>query len=568
MAFTKKIPEWNASGVEPPQSLKDSGWKPGVKPAADHFNWLQTTASEAIKEIQQKAGEVKKVNGQLPDANGNVNVNIDTSKLATKEELSSASTYIQQEMNDLEQTVAAHQTDDTKHVHWIGTATGTNALTASYGAITEYKEGLAVSFKNTVASTAAVSLNINGLGAIPIINNDGEAQTDLKNGVYTVRYSNGNFILQGSQGVSKAAQITSLTATVGFSVAGQVKLDWTFPVDAKRKGIRIVYKTGSYPTNENDGTVFYDSNDATPVTTLTKTGFTDGTKYYFRAFTWTYKNATRVYTTDTTNAQTTATPIQTKGIVTLTSSGSWTPPVGVTSVDAFVVGGGGGGGGSTGTWYTAGGHGGGSGYTKTYKNIPVTPGVAVPYLIGAGGVGGDRSNEIGPGSGKPGGYSYFKDTTYIAGGGSGGPYSAAQTAGGGGSGGGNGGGGYGGSDSRGGSDGSNGADGKSNADPNGGIGQGTTTRAFSEAGNTLYAGGGGGGNYSYKDLCNGGAGGGGMGGCAYDGAMNKNSNPNGSAGYDNTGSGGGGGAIPTDSAYNAGMGGNGGSGVIVVRWGY
>lgn len=111
MAFTKKIPEWNASGVEPPQSLKDSGWKPGVKPAADHFNWLQTTASEAIKELQQKAGEVKKVNGQLPDANGNVNVNIDTSKLATKEELSSASTYIQQEMNDLEQTVAAHQTD-------------------------------------------------------------------------------------------------------------------------------------------------------------------------------------------------------------------------------------------------------------------------------------------------------------------------------------------------------------------------------------------------------------------------------------------------------------------------
>ena len=111
MAFTKKIPEWNASGVEPPQSLKDSGWKPGVKPAADHFNWLQTTASEAIKELQQKAGEVKKVNGQLPDANGNVNVNIDTSKLATKEELSSASTYIQQEMDDLEQTVGAHQAD-------------------------------------------------------------------------------------------------------------------------------------------------------------------------------------------------------------------------------------------------------------------------------------------------------------------------------------------------------------------------------------------------------------------------------------------------------------------------
>lgn len=136
MAFTKKIPEWNASGVEPPQSLKDSGWKPGVKPAADHFNWLQTTASEAIKELQQKAGEVKKVNGQLPDANGNVNVNIDTSKLATKEELNSASTYIQQEMNDLEQTVGAHQTDlesqeSGKGASLIGINDSSNLLTAT-----------------------------------------------------------------------------------------------------------------------------------------------------------------------------------------------------------------------------------------------------------------------------------------------------------------------------------------------------------------------------------------------------------------------------------------------------
>lgn len=144
MAFTKKIPEWNASGVEPPQSLKDSGWKPGVKPAADHFNWLQTTASEAIKELQQKAGEVKKVNGQLPDANGNVNVNIDTSKLATKEELSSASTYIQQEMNDLEQTVAAHQTDlasqtTGKGASLIGIEDSANQFTATTveGALTE-----------------------------------------------------------------------------------------------------------------------------------------------------------------------------------------------------------------------------------------------------------------------------------------------------------------------------------------------------------------------------------------------------------------------------------------------
>lgn len=110
MAFIQQIPEWNAKGIEPPESLRNNGWKKKVKPPDEYFNWLHNRTSETIKELQQKAGEVKKVNGQLPDANGNVNV--DTSKLATKEELSSASTYIQQEMNDLEQTVGVHKTED------------------------------------------------------------------------------------------------------------------------------------------------------------------------------------------------------------------------------------------------------------------------------------------------------------------------------------------------------------------------------------------------------------------------------------------------------------------------
>lgn len=102
MAFTKQVPEWNAVGVEPPQSLKDGGWQAGVKPPADYFNWLQNKSAEAIQELQQKAGEVKTVNGQTPDANGNVTVSVDTSELATK-----------QSVEDLEQDLAAHQTDFT-----------------------------------------------------------------------------------------------------------------------------------------------------------------------------------------------------------------------------------------------------------------------------------------------------------------------------------------------------------------------------------------------------------------------------------------------------------------------
>ena len=87
MAFTKQLPEWNAIGVEPPQSLKEGGWKAGVKPPADYFNWLQNKAFKAIEELQLKAGEIKTINGQLPDEKGNITISVDTSNFATKEEL-------------------------------------------------------------------------------------------------------------------------------------------------------------------------------------------------------------------------------------------------------------------------------------------------------------------------------------------------------------------------------------------------------------------------------------------------------------------------------------------------
>ncbi|EST12217.1 gp53-like domain-containing protein [Sporolactobacillus laevolacticus] len=53
MPFTKPTPEWNKPGVEPPQSLKDSGFVAGSSPAAGHFDWLFYTISEAIQELQQ-----------------------------------------------------------------------------------------------------------------------------------------------------------------------------------------------------------------------------------------------------------------------------------------------------------------------------------------------------------------------------------------------------------------------------------------------------------------------------------------------------------------------------------
>lgn len=103
-------------------------------------------------------------------------------------------------VGELNDDIQLH-TMDVSHIHWIGNATGSNSLVSNYEKITAYLEGLGVSFKVTTASTGATTLNINGLGDISILKANGEAVTNLKaNGVYTLRYSGGNFTLQGEGG--------------------------------------------------------------------------------------------------------------------------------------------------------------------------------------------------------------------------------------------------------------------------------------------------------------------------------------------------------------------------------
>lgn len=82
---------------------------------------------------------------------------------------------------------------------------------------------------------------------------------------------------------------------------------------------------------------------------------------------------------------------------TITSSGTWTVPTGVTSIDIFCVGGGGGAGGSyynmttDGDSYSAvtgAGVSGAGGYTNTVTNVSVAPGDVLTITIGSGGTGG------------------------------------------------------------------------------------------------------------------------------------------------------------------------------------
>lgn len=266
----------------------------------------------------------------------------------------------------------------------------------------------------------------------------------------------------------------------------------------------------------------------------------------------------------------------TSGRIELYESGTLTLYPG--TYDVFLVGGGASGGTeSTHSTSSSATGGGGSGYTTTQKNVSVTTTTEANVIIGAGGTftytkpykssaGGSTSIQASTFSNSAqGGKSTNSDTSGSdsAGegtdGGSGGGARAVAA------------------NQAGHIGGSDGADGESSnvmgIITTGGVGQGTTTRAFEDPSGTLYAGGGGGGNITSTSggadgSSAGGAGGGGNGGTynTPDGGKVYNIS---TAGTANTGGGGGGGAvtggatsnIPADARPK-----NGGSGIIIVRW--
>ena len=259
-----------------------------------------------------------------------------------------------------------------------------------------------------------------------------------------------------------------------------------------------------------------------------------------------------------------------------TSSGTFKAPSGVKSVDVFLVGGGGSGGfgakiNSNGQHYYI-GSGGGGGYTKTVKGASVTAGTSYSIVVGSGG-------SISTGNNYTGGTS--SALGYSIEGGTSGKWETSDV----GSGNGGSGGGVGGmcesnkwssaSWQYGGNGGSNGSNGYYSVNTGGNIlctnvnwgskGQGTTTRAFGESSGTLYAGGGASGRSGGSTILpyKGGSGGGGNG---YAGTWDGQGTAA-TSGTANTGGGGGGGYREYTGAYDRGPR-NGGSGVVIIRWGY
>lgn len=100
----------------------------------------------------------------------------------------------------VDRAVKTHQADLVSHGIY-GVATGTNALVMTDSEVTSYVDGMLVAFKNTTASTASTTLNINSLGAKAILKANGTAVNNLKtNAIYQLRYNGVNFILLGEGG--------------------------------------------------------------------------------------------------------------------------------------------------------------------------------------------------------------------------------------------------------------------------------------------------------------------------------------------------------------------------------
>ncbi|MBS0618876.1 MAG: chitobiase/beta-hexosaminidase C-terminal domain-containing protein [Spirochaetes bacterium] len=72
----------------------------------------------------------------------------------------------------------------------------------------------------------------------------------------------------------------NVSAFVATPASTQFALGWTNPGDADLKGIKILRKTGGYPTSDTDGTVVYNALS----TAATDTGLTNGIQYYYKAF--------------------------------------------------------------------------------------------------------------------------------------------------------------------------------------------------------------------------------------------------------------------------------------------
>jgi hypothetical protein len=202
------LPEWNAPGVEPPQSKKDNGWGPGEKPPSDWFNWFFNKTYNALRTLFDNA-QHKEEKGQpggyaALDENGKV-INADGTYPGGVQSVNGQTGNVNLTASDVgavsQEDFDEHLADYVKHPAYAVATGSANAYSVTLNpAPTSYVEGMAIAVKINVDNTGAATINVNGLGAKAIKKPNGNdvSAGNLKAGsIYTLRYNGTNFILQG-----------------------------------------------------------------------------------------------------------------------------------------------------------------------------------------------------------------------------------------------------------------------------------------------------------------------------------------------------------------------------------
>ena len=367
-------------------------------------------------------------------------------------------------------------------------------------------------------------------------------------------YSGRTYYRNGVKGTGTMTVGSILSFSAAAYSTTQILLTWQNPYVATGKpfsGVFINYSTSGYPGT--GGTRIYtgagSNTTAGGISTALVTLPSAGTTYYFSATPYCTCSAGDIWGSSlNANAKTTS-----SGRQSFTTSGTFTVPAGVRSINIFIVGGGGKGG--MGYYYSGGdiggGGGGGGGYTAYRNAIAVNPGDVLINTVGSGAIalyssGGESSVTLngtvlvvasGGTSGR-GDIEGHRGGNGGSGGGRGGITSSTE------------------GQNRGGAGGSNGSYGYRGYDSAfyGGSGQGTTTKEFGLSTGTLYAGGGGAAGRLLISGTNGAGGAGGGGAAGRDAVAGT------------PGSGGGGGGAGNSSSNTWWSSGNGGSGAVVITW--
>lgn len=151
--------------------------------------------------INESASTTNKGHVQLEDTITSTSTNKAATANAVKQ-VNDALTQVNTDLIQVDDTLTTHTDDFTSHVHFaVATNENDKVITLDH-ILSSLPLGFAVSFANSLANTGPVTLNVNNLGAVPVLNAKGEslkAGALATNSIYTVRYNSttGNFILQG-----------------------------------------------------------------------------------------------------------------------------------------------------------------------------------------------------------------------------------------------------------------------------------------------------------------------------------------------------------------------------------